>query len=318
MDESIQRDSSSIEILEEHRTLFFCETTEVLSGLEKLTCHPNLSGAKANFIENINGAIQVGHIPFFLARSSVWHQRLNAISAAERIRMLRHVEFGQELTQSLKAEAEAKALQRLSEEWISPEGKSSSSAQLVEELVHAVGFPEYRDSAHELLRQLVVMIWNSFEILVSDVIRETLNYQPNRAKLLIADKNFKSYLSGSALMEALIGSEFDLSSGFGDFIVSAINFDSLSRMKCAASYICDVKELNALLKSKDLNRISAQRHLFVHRRGVVDRKYLESCESSDRIGEKLTPSADEVIKDIKIIVDIGEAVLVHFSSALET
>lgn len=68
-----------------HQLLFLKDAESVLAPLKAISCPQALSEAHAAFVQNLRGAMEVGHIPFFLARASVWRQRFNQIAASERI-----------------------------------------------------------------------------------------------------------------------------------------------------------------------------------------------------------------------------------------
>jgi len=59
--------------------LFLKDAKAVLTPLQEIPCPPALDEARAAFVQNLSGAMEVGHIPFFLVRASVWRQRLNQI-----------------------------------------------------------------------------------------------------------------------------------------------------------------------------------------------------------------------------------------------
>lgn len=298
------------EIVESNGHLLFFEDQEVILGhLKAIDYDSRLRDACINFEHNLRGALNVGHIPFFLARASTWRQRLNLIRASERILCLKEMEVGAKLTTELEAKAEKRAIMRMTSEWEDPNFKKISSDQLVKELLDATTFPEYNEASSELLRQLCVMAWNSFEILATDVIKCVLNESPHLVLLLADAREFKSQLSGGAFLLALSREAFNLSSGVGSFVTSEINFDSLHKLRVALGIILKDCNVDTMLKSQELYEINSKRNLIVHRRGMIDSKYIANSSCVQNVGDRLRVEAQSVKNDFRLIVSYGAQIL---------
>jgi hypothetical protein len=303
-----------------HHLLFLKDADSVLAPLQEISCPPSLGEAHAAFVQNLRGAMEVGHIPFFLARASVWRQRFNQLLASERILSLKDTQPGQGLSKEQLEQAEIRAVEKMKQEWTGYSSKEKFNQKIVEELLDATGFFEFADANAELNRQLTVLVWNSFEVLTADLIRSLLNSCPNLVVKLSEIKEFGGYFSSATLMAALLKESFDLSNKVGDFVANEVNLDSLRKVKAAVGALFGDADVMAGLKSSEMNRLYAKRNLIVHRRGVVDERYLSSCACDQKVGEKLHPDATSIYGEIDFIADLGAklikatAAVVHANS----
>lgn len=80
-------------------------------------------------------------------------------------------------------------------------------------------------------------------------------------------------------------------------------------MKAAVGALFGGAEVMAGLKSSEMNKLYAKRNLIVHRREVVDERYLSSCACDQRIGEKLHPDATSIYGEIDLIADLGAKII---------
>jgi len=55
--------------------------------------------------------------------------------------------------------------------------------------------------------------------------------------------------------------------------------------------------------------LSQRRHLIVHQRGIVDRRYLENTNDTQQIGERLLVSPDELLGYIVLVQNSGASLL---------
>jgi hypothetical protein len=74
--------------------------------------------------------------------------------------------------------------------------------------------------------------------------------------------------------------------------------------------------LRALLGSDDLWVLSQRRHLIVHNRGVVDRKYIEQTGATDEEGKPLRLRPRDIERAIGLVRDAGYALLLAAQETL--
>ncbi|WP_143595017.1 hypothetical protein [Thioclava sp. DLFJ4-1] len=289
--------------------LILLESEKVIGVLKDIGCDPRLEFSKLAFEENITGVLNLAHIPFTLARASVWRQRFTSLFAAEKIRSLNKVELGGDLTDELVREAEISAIARLSQEWLEPEKRNDFSGLIVKELLSAAEDKDYESGISELLRQLCIMVWTAFEVLASDVIRLTLNERPHLVMRLAESKEFKNHFSGGALLDGLSNLDFDMSKSIGDYFVSQVNLDSLPKIRSVISRIFDDGAMDQGLKNPQIYNLNAKRNLIVHRRGVIDEKYKAATSSSQAVGEKLVLDANMISSDLELVISLANTLL---------
>jgi hypothetical protein len=108
----------------------------------------------------------------------------------------------------------------------------------------------FKTSAQELLRQVLVMTWSVFEILVNDTLRTLLNYKPSIIKTFADYRPYRDVLSARMLMDALEESEFNLSASIGDVFCDVVNLDSLEKIRDAIRIGLTNSTVDAALKDE--------------------------------------------------------------------
>jgi hypothetical protein len=92
---------------------------------------------------------------------------------------------------------------------------------------------DFHVSAQELLRQVLVICWGAFEILVNDILRVLLNERPKMIKAFTNNRHYREMLSTRVLLEVLEAKEFNLSSTMGDLFCDVAKLDSLEKIRDA-------------------------------------------------------------------------------------
>lgn len=266
------------------------------------------------FRANLSSAIRVGNVPYQLTHSSVLDQRFNQILTAERIRTLKIVPPGASLDAELEKKAFLKANGTMEAELKDQDVLHRHAKQTLRVLDQHLKDPNFRSSAHELLRQVLVMSWGAFEILVNDTLRLLMNERPDLIKAFAESKLHRELLSSRTLLDALEGNGFNLSSVMGDVVCNLMKLDSLEKIRDAIRLSLADSSVDAMLKDERLWRLSQQRHLIVHRRGLVDARYLDRTGDDATIGEHINFDANYVEESLAMVRDAGCAV---FNSALK-
>lgn len=270
-----------------------------------LTVQSELTLALLAFKENLESAFTLGSIPFQLTNSSVLDSRFQQLLAAERIRQLSAVEAGAEIGTNGERAAHASASDRMREELLQADVIMAHSRRTLGKLSDQFGDTDFGSSSAELLRQVLVMSWGAFETLFNDSVCSLLNSKPSVTRDLAHVRLYKEALSSRSLLDGLESAGFDLKSGMGDLLAGLVSLDSLPKMRSVAAVLLPDSELNLALTSKELWAISQQRHLIVHRRGIVDNRYLDRVEDNRNIGEKIVFDSKYVEQSILLLRDIG-------------
>src|ERR1700733_10973983 len=193
----------------------------------------------------------------------------------------------------------------MDEEINSPDGIERQATQALAELDHHLSDNGFRTSAQELLRQILIMGWGAFEIFVSDLLKTLINEYPKLITEFAEVKPYRDFLSSRLLMDALQARNFDLSTCMGDIFAEAVKLDSLEKIRDALRIGLGDPSVDILLKDERLWKLSQQRHLIVHRRGIVDRSYFGRTSDRFAVGDYLTVDAAYVEDSLALVRDIG-------------
>ncbi|GAB1581725.1 hypothetical protein [Phyllobacterium phragmitis] len=262
-----------------------------------------ISGPFSAFRENLQSAILVGSIPFQLVQSSVLQQRFNQLHTAARIRSLKG--------DGSKREPEAeKAAYQIARDEMDKELQDKTvinrhAGNTLSTLDSHLRNIDFSTSADELLRQVIVMAWGAFETLVNDGLRVSINSDPTKILKIAVDKNYKDALFGKSIIDELDKRGFNLSNCMGDLFIDAVRIDNLEKIHDVCAKLFSAPELNKALKDKELWKLSQRRHLIVHRRGIVDNRYLGKTGDKRVLGARLALTADEVEAALTIVRDTG-------------
>jgi len=157
------------------------------------------------------------------------------------------------------------------------------------------GRPEFVSASQELLNQGLVLTWASLEVLVGDAVCETLNARPGLVARILDDPSAKRFVPSSKFsLEQLGDFGFDLSSSLGTLLTGTLNMGSIRKIKVILTALFKSPELKAILQSKKLYLLGERRHLLVHRRGVVDAKYVKIVGDGRAEGERLQVDKQEL------------------------
>jgi hypothetical protein len=183
------------------------------------------------FRENLSSAIRVGVIPFELVHGSVLDQRFNQLVIASNI----HLVSIQSETEEEKEARERKALERAKEEMNAEmrdqEIITRHAWSTVNILNRHFRDEEFRASAEDLLRQIIVMCWAAFEIVANDSLRVLLNAKPALFRRIAEARPYRDSISSRLLTDALEANGFDLSRRMGDLLCDTIRIDSLEKIR---------------------------------------------------------------------------------------
>jgi hypothetical protein len=192
----------------------------------------------------------------------------------------------------------------------SPDGRDRIAADACGFLLEALSSPSLSAAAAELLLQGTVLIWSALEVLSRDLFEAVLNADPKRALALMQEPTAKQRLQSKFTLEELAASGFDLSSSLGSLLSTQQDFSDIRTIKAVMlPALQSDSELEATLSEKTLWVLCQQRHLIVHRRGVVDSRYLQMTGESRQIGQRLVVTPDELEAQIDSVIVAGRALL---------
>lgn len=284
---------------------------EVKAIRDSLPMLPNsFSNVAETFIDRIGATIQTTAAPFLLANQAAHDKQYQRFSMAERIRA-RSIEAKQnesdnELEARRNKEARVIANSKIDDFSKSQEGIDSLVAETASFLIHLHNTPDIQSVARELLLQGTVATWSALEMLVGDVLILLLDSRPDLVAKLLSDPSAKKKFELPKLnVEDLAARGFDLSNQMGRLLFEERDLSSLPTLKCACEALIDSPSLREKLSAPSAWRLNQNRHLIVHRRGIVDEEYLRKTGSLLDIGEQLFVSPEEFEQFLRQAMAIG-------------
>jgi hypothetical protein len=107
------------------------------------------------------------------------------------------------------------------------------------------------------------------------------------------------------LIEALEAKDFNLSSAMGDVFCEVAKLDTLEKIRDAIHISLADPSVDSVLKGERLWKMSQQRHLIVHRRGLIDARYLERTSDRAAVGAPLILDGDYIEATLTVVRDAG-------------
>lgn len=268
------------------------------------TLHGSLSDSATAFLANLDASVSVLCLPTCLAMASAQEWRFRQIHIAERIRAQSDPNADPD---SPAEKAREKAHQRFSEEMASKGTIDQVADQACRFLLSQHSQPPVAEAAASLLLQGVVLVWSTFEVLVRDVFEVVVNARPELGRALLESVDGKRLFQVKAIdLDTLARYSFDLSKCMGSVLSGYRDLSDLAAIRgVLGSLFQNAEALRALLGSKDLWMLSQRRHLIVHNRGVVDRKYIEQTGATDEEGKRLRLPPADIERSVGLVRDVG-------------
>lgn len=162
-------------------------------------------------------------------------------------------------------------------------------------------------AAKELRYQTTVAIWSSIEVLLKDQLIEFMNWNPVLAKRLITDEISKRRFEMPKLtFDELEERNFNFQNCMGDFLVRHRDASDLLTLKAAIGAIWGKGDLFYAMESREIRLLNLQRHLIVHRRGVVDEKYLSQSGEQVQKGESVVIPPSSIVNFYRAAANVGK------------
>ena len=264
------------------------------------------------FRHSLSATLSTVTIPFALASSSTEQTHFQRIHIAERIRAQKigeeQVHEGEDLESLRDREASFIAQSRMRDFVESEDGKSifirDTCGFLLASLKHGL-----EPAARELVQQGLVLLWSAFEVLCRDAFETLLNEQPTKIQeLVIHPKTRKRFEAESLSLETLVHHGFDLSGRLGTVLVGQNDFSDLPTVKAVYGVLFPTSTaLNEAFGRRELWMLYQRRHLFVHRRGIIDQAYPDATGESCTVGTPLVVTPDDFEAALNVVAAAGTA-----------
>ena len=137
-----------------------------------------------------------------------------------------------------------------------------------------------------------------------------LNRDPVKVRVLISHPTTRKRFEAERLpLDTLVEYGFDLSSRLGTVLVAQQEFSDLPTIKAVFAVLFPGNTaLTQALNERDLWTLYQRRHLIVHRRGVMDRDYVDATGEAHEIGARLAVTPREFETAAGAVVAAGTEV----------
>ncbi|UZK70067.1 hypothetical protein OKW76_03160 [Sphingomonas sp. S1-29] len=265
--------------------------------------------------EGLQSVISAATLPFQLTLESVQQRHFDRHLAAERIRSLEDVPFGEQPSEQQEQKALDIARRKMREFIDSKEGTNSIRDSVVYEMNRSLTSSNISSAAKEMMVQTLVSTWAVFEHFASSFVVAWLNHDPRRSRLILSAPELKAYFGKQVVdIEAIDDHGFDLSRSMGSVIFRGRRLDNLTILRAVINAIFDEEYLRNAL-GNELWMLNQKRHLFVHKRGLIDQEYLQRTGDKVTLGHRLSLSSNDIKTYIaavqKAIVAIVSAAAAH-------
>lgn len=296
------------------------ESSQILSGFAELRnrLQPRYAALCAAFEQNVSALATTIGMPVILGSAASSGSHWQRIHSAERIRALNTMAEPGENEVALEARRASQASQvaakRMKEFVESAEGRDTIAVDACRFLLEALRSANLGEAAAELLRQGIVLTWSALEVLSRDLFEMILNFNPKRVLAVIQEPTAKARFQSKFTLEELATAGFDLSSSLGSLLSSQQDFSDIRTIKAVMlPALNSDKDLETALADKRLWILCQQRHLIVHRRGLVDGRYLEATGESRQVGDRIVISPADLDSHLEAAVIAGRALLMAAS-----
>jgi hypothetical protein len=252
-------------------------------------------------VEGLESVASAGCLPFQLVHDSVQQRRFDRFHSAESIRCLVDVKPGADLTEELKVRARENADRAMIAFVNSEEGQKTIRDEVLHELDHRLRSITVKNATQELLVQTLISTWSVFESFARSFVVAWVNADPQRASAVLSSLDLKDFFGKQVVDLEVIGKHgFDLSTSMGKIVFEGRKLDNLTTIRAIMKALFNEPEIQLSL-DKEMWFLNQRRHLFVHKRGVVDEEYLLKTGDGAVLGNRLTINAFEIERYLGVV-----------------
>jgi len=159
--------------------------------------------------------------------------------------------------------------------------------------------------------QTLVSTWAVFEHFASYFIVRWIDQAPRRSRSVLSAADLKTYLGKQVVdIDAIDEQGFDLTRSMGTMIFREKRLDNLAVIRSVLNALLNNDHVREAL-GDELWLLNQRRHLFVHKRGLVDQEYLKRTGDKVLPGQRLRVSSNDIERYItavqKAIIEITAA-----------
>ncbi|MDD7973150.1 hypothetical protein [Roseinatronobacter alkalisoli] len=259
----------------------------------------------------LTGVITAAELPYQLVNEYTLQRKFDRIHASESILALKKSNPKAEVVDTSPFAILERSNEKMKGFLDSEEGKIFLRDQVIMDLSRQLKSAKIQQALQELQIQTIISVWSIFESFGRSFFTQWLNKFPGDAIKVANAPGFKDLSSKQTIdIKSLNQFGFDLSDKMGDIILGTRRLDSLFALRAIARTLFNSQEVSSALTG-DLWLLNQRRHLFVHKRGVVDPDYIKNSGENLAAGDRLLVSCDDVEKHIMsvrfAILEIGKA-----------
>jgi hypothetical protein len=273
---------------------------------------PLFAQAAEAFCSNVRSVVSTAGVPYVFALAAAHVRRYQLFyCAAELEAFLALPETGSKPALDTEEAARMDAERRTRELGQSRTGREALNYDACHLLLELGKTEEVADSAAQLILQATVLTWGAFEVLSREVFRVWMNRTPRAYANLLADSDVRRRFDLSRIsIERVAEYDFDLSGRLGDLLIEQNDLADLACIKATffALFPAD-SGLRIALNERALWLLFQRRNLIVHRRGIIDGRYLEASGDRLSIGSRLGVQPTELKDYLKLVIEAARALI---------
>lgn len=264
------------------------------------------------FCSNVRSVVVTAGLPYFFALSAARMRRHQLLHCAAELEALIGGEDSGPESHCMSEQAPGDdAERRLKELETSPSGRDALNHEACHILLEFAKTDEFSDAAAQTVLQAVILTWGALEALSRDVFRMHLNCTPKAYERLLADADVRKRFDLSRVsIERVAAFGFDLSGKLGDLFIEQNDLADLAGIKATFMALFPSDSfLRKSLSERDLWLLFQRRSLIVHRRGIVDQRYVEASGDPQPIGGRLAVRPRELKRYIELVAQAANALI---------
>lgn len=284
---------------------------DFLGGAQKSGLSANVKTVVEVLRHNLTEAMDVASFPFTMGSELSNRELFQRLHMAARIRCMPDVGEEDDAVDENKAIVMARSeFRRMTEVDLTDPIVYNHPYSIMQNLIQMYENPAFKLQSDRLVRHSSVLSWNALEVFARDFLEAILNENATFATKFLGDADAISRFDLKKLtLTDLEPYGFNLSNRLGTFILDGRDLSDIESIKIAYKpVIYDKPDLVACLKSSEVYHLCKKRHLLVHRRGIVDRKFLQQTRCSLSIGDVLIVCPADLEKDIKLVWSVCEEI----------
>jgi hypothetical protein len=232
-----------------------------------------------NFSNGLRAAVSVASVPFTMLKASFQQLSFQALHDRQRFLAFLDGSRPKEEQEQWAYESALEIASAQSKRSPEPDEVERAGLRFVDEFEKLFD-SELRPCADELLRQCLVLAWGSFEVLASDLFVALLNIECSKTILLLNDPRTRRYYQPREFGTALEERKYNLSNCMGEVLIQQKRIDDVGTIRDVYDVLFPSnKELRSVLADSRLWQLAQDRNLIVHRRAIVDVRYVENTGS---------------------------------------